>query len=504
MFSLWPRYLYWLVVFLLVAYASYIVDRNSRRSRILRAIAYLSVWIPIAIGFIVVDDLQLFFILLSTIVCIAISYYSEGYLRVLFGKISSLQIMIDLTLVLLVMFFTANTLIELVVLWISIELLGFLLILLEKGFRNWGIATKYLILCATTGDISLFTWLAVSAINIGFEKGLFVDFTTLSLSSVRVGPITTFLLLIGFTTKLAQIPLHFWLVDTYSEAPSPVTALFSGLMSKMAVYGILRIYTTIIVDKTVYTTLLFIQGFLTTIYGFLMSTAQTDVKRMMAYSSMGHYGVMSMILSLIPLAPVVAYKIAMLYMLYHGLVKTLVFLNIATIELLTNTRDLYRLGYLARVSPRIYNSGVIGFFSLAGIPPTIGFYAKLSTLILAFSLIPVNPVLAFPFIISMVIASIFSIVYSVKYIGVYTSSYKSQPIRPTISVDRVQLFSETLLAIALIIMTGYMLLIGVEAFIDLIVAIVYIVGLVALAVSMYLYRYVATRESRIWFGGIEV
>ncbi len=498
------RYMYWLIMLILVVYGGSIVDRDRRVSRIARGIAFLSVWAVIITGLVVVDKIQLFFLLLASLCCIAISYYSEGYLRILFGKISSLQTVIDLALALLIMFFTAKTLIELVVLWISVELLGFLLILLEKGFRNWSIATKYLILCATTGDISLFTWLAVSSLHLGFEKGVFADFHTLSMSGIIADPLTTFLLLIGFTTKLAQIPLHFWLVDTYTEAPSPVTALFSGLMSKMAVYGILRLYTTIALNMAVFTWLLLIQGFITIVYGFLLSVAQVDVKKMMAYSSMGHYGVMVMILSLLPITPLLAFKIIILYMLYHGLVKTQVFLNIGTIELLTNTRDMYRLGYLARLSPRIYNSVVIGFFSLAGMPPTIGFYAKLSTIVLAFSLLTRDPMVSFPLLVGMVFASILSIVYSIKYIGVYTSSYRTTPLRPVISIEWSQIYSEFLLALSLIFMTGYMIYVGVEAFIDFITTIVYIVGLVCLALSIYLYRYIVVKESKIWFGGIEV
>ena len=496
------KYIYWLILFMLILVANISPDRRRRLSRVLRSIAYLSIWIPLILGVIEIDYLQIFFIMLCSLACLAISLYSEGYLRILFGRIAPLQFIIDSTLVLLIMFFTAYNLIELVVLWVSIEILGFILILIERGIGNWNIATKYLILCATTGDISLFTWLAIVSLNLGIEKGLLAGFNELASMGISVNPFITFLLLIGFTTKLGQIPLHFWLVDTYSEAPSVTTAIFSGLMSKMAIYGILRLYYTLSLDTNVFMYLLLIQGLLTTIYGFLMSSAQTDVKKLLAYSSMGHYGAMTMFISFLPILGEVILIITYIYVLYHGIVKTQVFLNTGSIELLANTREIYRLGYLSRIAKETYFSVVLGFLSLIGIPPTLGFLMKFLVVAIAFQLLTYGTFYSLALLVGMVFSSIFSIVYAIKYLGAYTGSYAKEAYRPVISLEDTQLISEEMLALSLIIVP-IIPLIKLAIPYSLVIAIVYGSSLIVLVLSLIMYRSAFIREADVWLGGIE-
>lgn len=496
------RYTYWLILFILILIANVSPDRKRRLSRIFRTIAYLSVWAPLILGIIEVDQIQIFFIILSSLACLAISLYTEGYLRILFSRIAPLQFIIDSTLMLLIMFFTAYNLIELVVLWISIELLGFILMLIERGISNWGIATKYLILCATTGDISLFTWLAIASINLGVERCLSIGFNELASMGISVNSFITFLLLIGFTTKLGQIPLHFWLVDTYSEAPSISTAIFSGLMSKMAIYGILRLYYTFLLDTNVFMYLLLVQGLLTTIYGFLMSTAQTDVKKLLAYSSMGHYGLMTMFIGFLPLLGEVILAVTYIYILYHGIVKTQVFLNTGSIELLTNTREIYRLGYLSRIARETYFSVVLGFLSLIGIPPTLGFLIKFLIIAIAFQLLAYGALYSFALLVGMIFSSIFSIVYAIKYLGVYTGSYAKEAYRPVISLEDTQLISEEMLALSLLIVP-IIPLIKLDIPYNTVIVTAYVLGLIVFAISLIMYRSTFVREADIWLGGIE-
>ncbi len=494
------RYLYWLLAFSAIVIANISPDKHRRLSRALRATAYLSIWVPLGLGLFTVDMLQVFFILLCSISCLAISLYSEGYLRIMFGRIAPLQFITDSALVLLLIFFTAGSLIELVVLWISIELVGFILILLEKGVRNWGTATKYLIICATAGDISLFTWLAIASLKLGLEKGLLSSFS--NLQGLTADPFMTFLLTIGFTAKLAQVPLHIWLPDTYTESPAVSTAIFSGLMSKMAVYGLLRLYYTVGVDATVFTYTLLVQGIITTVYGFLMAAAQTDVRRMLAYSSMGHYGVITMFIGLIPIIGWAATTAVLIYSLYHGVVKTLTFLNTGTIEVLANTRDIYKLGYLAKVASEVYGGVLVGFLALIGVPPTIGFIAKFLTVAIALLMLVSGLPQSLPLLVGVVFASIFSIVYSVKYLGVYTGSFVREPFRPVISLEDTQLFAERLLAVSLIVLPLIPLLAARVMFYPLI-ALVYVLSLVVLAASFILYGRAGIREADVWVGGVE-
>ncbi len=498
------RYIYYIVLYLLILYADNIIDHRRRLSKIIRIIVYVSPWIILPLLSIWLDFIGTVFLFLATLGSITISLYSEGYLKIMFGKISTLQIIIDATLVSLIIFFTSQGLAEFVIMWIIVEIMGSLLVLLERGMKNFNIIMKYLVVCVTAGDISLFLLLALTTIHVGFDKMLLIKLSDLPSIGINADPLLTILLLIGFTTKLAQIPLHFWLIDTYTETPSPGTAIFSGLMSKMAIYGILRIYYLIGIDTNTYTYLLLIEGILTTLYGFFMTSIYSDIKKIMSYSSMGHYGVMVIVLSLLPYNEEFYTKLLLLYVLYHGIVKMQTFLNISTIELLTNTRDIYKLGYLAQVANKVYRYSIITFLSLIGIPPTLGFYVKTVLLISLFMLIPIAPLISILVIICIGFSSVFSILYSVKYLSIYTASFRSKPIRIAIPLTETQIWSEVVLGVASLILTPMCLLIGVNRDIDLFVGIIYGLSILAFILAIVLRRRLSGKEAKVWVGGVEI
>ncbi len=485
------------------------VDTMRKLSRVLRIIAYVLVWLVIVVGsllntqIIYIDSLQVLFLILCSIAGIAISLYSEGYLRVLFGKIQHLQLIIDTTLLLILMLFMARNLLEFTVLWISIELIAFLLILFERGLENWGIGLKYLVVCATAGDISLFSLIAITATTVGVNEALLADFHVLSSNTINASnPVLTFLILAGFLAKLGQVPFHIWLVDTYSEAPSPITAIFSGLMSKMSVYAILRILSLLSLNNMVYLVTLLTLGFITTIYSSVMASAQTDVKKMIAYSSMTHYGVMTMLLGLLVFDERVT-SLVYLYVFYHGLLKTHVFLNIASIELLTNTRDIYRLGYLAKAARKLYDKILYTILSLMGLPPTIGFIAKALVIYIALILASQGIYYAFIFLVGVVISSIFSIVYSVKYLSIYVGTYANTPFRPSIMLDSTQYIVEHILSLLMIIIPlPFLLIIQGDAIIYLIYGF-YIASIVAILIARIFHKKIVAYEAPTWVGGVE-
>lgn len=498
------KYIYYLLLLSGIIYADKIIDHNYKRSRILRLIIFLSPWLLLLIMNIQIDLITTTFLFLATLGAIIISIYSEGYLKILFGKISALQIIIDVSLLFLIMFFLSYKLVEFIILWIIVELMGTLLIMLERGMRNFNTVIKYLIICVTAGDISLFILLALPVIHIGFDKALTLDLSQLSMLNITLSPLLTILVLIGFTTKLAQIPLHIWLAETYTETPSPGTAIFSGLMSKMAIYAILRIYDLLHLDITTYTYLLIIQGMLTALYGFFSASIHNDLKKIMSYSSMGHYGISSIILALIPYNKQVLTNLILAYVIYHGLVKIQAFLNIASIELLANTRDIYRLGYLAQVARKIYNYSIITFSSLIGIPPTIGFLVKFALLVILFEMISTIPFLAIGAIICISFTTVFSIIYSVKYISVYTSMYSSKPVKTTIKLTNPQTFSEVLASCSAIVLTPFFIFINTNTFINIIILIIYSLSLVSLVLTILFKNKVRRREEKTWVGGIEI
>lgn len=502
--------MFWFIATMLVASGSLIVDVMRRLSRVLRILAYTIIWPGIIIGLVLgqwilfVDFTQILFLTLCTVVSIAISLYSEGYLRILFGRIHHLQLVIDMTLILLIMLFTARNLLELTVLWISIELVTFLLIMLEKGLENWNIGLKYLVICVTAGDISLFSWIALTSTVIGVDKALLSDFSVIAQKTIDAShPIITVLVLLGFLAKLGQIPFHVWLTDTYSEAPSPVTAIFSGIMSKMSIYAILRLISLLNLNETIYMYLMLVTGFLTSIYASIMASAQADVKRMIAYSSMMHYGIMTMLLSLVFISDTV-FSLLYLYVYYHGLLKTHIFLNIASIELLTNTRDMYRLGYIAKVARNLYDKVLYSILSLMGLPPTAGFFVKALLIYFALNLAIKGMPPAFFFLVGFVVSSIFAIVYSVKYLGVYVGSYTSAPFRPSIMLSNTQYRIEYMLSLSMIIIPAIFLLILKLDPVVITIYGIYVVAILAILALRALKTRIVFYETPHWIGGVEV
>ena len=365
--------------------------------------------------------------------------------------------------------------------------------------RAWRSALKYLAFCVTTGDISLFTWIAVVSMKLGVEKALLSDFSVLETANIDAGSIATFLLIIGFITKMALVPLHFWLPDAYSVAPPAAAALMSGVMEKMGLYGILRVYSLISLDTHVFTALLISLGFLTTVYASLMAAAQTDMRRLLAYSTIMHCGLLAMLAGLATMSKF-AWSILMLYVIFHGVSKAQLFLNVGSVYLLTNTTDVHELGYLAKTDPELYSATILGASSLMGLPPTLGFAVKALLIYVAFDIMNVGGMYPLLFLLAVAISSVFGVVYVVKYIGAYVGSLR-EPSRPTIRLPKRQILAEQLLGWSAVALVPLMLVVSLNLFMVLLMAI-YLVSVVLLFCSLYIKAPRTASLDDVWLGGI--
>ena len=182
------------------------------------------------------------------------------------------------------------------------------------------------------------------------------------------------LLLVVFGIKAAIFPLFFWLPDSYPTAPSPVTAIFAGLLTKVGVYAIIRTQTLLFPSDGPATLLLVVAG-ATMVVGVLGAIAQDDVKRILSFHIVSQIGYMIMGLGLYTVAGLAG---AVLYIVHHIVVKTTLFLVSGLIEYTRGTAALQRLGGMARSAPLIAALFLLPALSLAGIPPLSGFVAKLA------------------------------------------------------------------------------------------------------------------------------
>ncbi len=189
-------------------------------------------------------------------------------------------------------------------------------------------------------------------------------------SGVRLG--LNLLLLIAFGLKAAVFPLFSWLPDSYPAAPSPVSAVFAGLLTKIGIYAIVRTQT-LLFPGTNRTLLLVIAG-LTMAIGVFGAIAQADIKRIVSFHIVSQIGYMVLGVALGGTAAIAA---TIFYMLHHIPVKTSLFLVEGIVERETGSSTLDRLSGLAHRSGPLAALFLIPALSLAGIPPLSGFVAKL-------------------------------------------------------------------------------------------------------------------------------
>lgn len=191
-------------------------------------------------------------------------------------------------------------------------------------------------------------------------------------SGLRTGLGVLFIVVFGI--KAAIFPLFFWLPDSYPAAPSPVTAIFAGLLTKVGVYAIIRSHTLLFGDPGPSPLLLTI-ACLTMVVGVLGAIAQADVKRILSFHIVSQIGYMIFGLGLFTLAGLAA---TVFYVVHHIIVKTTLFLVGGLIEERTGTSNLAGLGGLIHASPLLATLFLLPALSLAGIPPFSGFVAKLA------------------------------------------------------------------------------------------------------------------------------
>lgn len=189
-------------------------------------------------------------------------------------------------------------------------------------------------------------------------------------------------LLVGFGVKMPLFPLHGWLPLAHVEAPSPVSILLSGILLKMGSYGLLRAVVILPEAAIAMQGLLFAVGVIGLLYGGLLAWRQSDMKKMIAYSSVSHMGVVLIGISTLNIYGMTG---AVYQMVAHGLVAGATFMLIGLLYERTHTRDINDYGSLIKVTPRFAFLIIMAFVGGVGLPSTAGFVAELHVLIGGFN-----------------------------------------------------------------------------------------------------------------------
>jgi formate hydrogenlyase subunit 3/multisubunit Na+/H+ antiporter MnhD subunit len=266
--------------------------------------------------------------------------------------------------------------------WEIMSLSSFALVLFDHH-RKENVYAGWLYFAAThAGTACLIAAFAVSATltgNMSFSSLQSIPFTALHKTTLFI------LFLIGFGTKAGLMPLHIWLPHAHPAAPSHVSAVMSGVMIKVGVYGILRTVQFLSAPEPWWGFTLVIAGLLSGLGGVLLAVGQNDLKRMLAYSSVENVGIILCavgmgVLGKIYAIPALAFFgccAALTHSANHALFKSLLFFIAGMVFKKTRTLDLNRLGGLLKSMPYTGLGFLIGSLAICGIPLFNGFISEL-------------------------------------------------------------------------------------------------------------------------------
>ena len=262
------------------------------------------------------------------------------------------------------------------VIFYEIELIPFyLMIAIWGGEKRGYAATKFLLYTAVSGLLVLAAFLGISFLN-GVSSFDYDIISTQDLSLTTQLILLT-VLLVGFGIKIPLVPLHTWLPDAYTEASPAVTILLGGILAKLGTYGLIRFGLQLFPDAwSIVAPGLAIIGTVSVMYGALSAIAQRDIKRMVAYSSIGHMGY---ILVAVAAGTQLSILGAVAQMIGHGLILALLFHLVGIVERKVGTRDLDVLnGLMNPIRGLPLTSGllIMAGMASAGIPGLVGFVAE--------------------------------------------------------------------------------------------------------------------------------
>jgi multicomponent Na+:H+ antiporter subunit D len=194
--------------------------------------------------------------------------------------------------------------------------------------------------------------------------------------------LASLLILAGFGVKAAIVPLHTWLPDAHTAAPSPISAMLSGVVIEVGVYALCRTcFTAFIPVQAQWLSILMVLSVLTMLVGNIMPLLQTDVKRLLAYSSIGHVGYMLVGLSI---GTQLALTGTFLHIFNHALMKGVAFLCAGAILYRLGTRQMDEMAGIGRKMPITAIAFAISLLALLGMPPLNGFVSELTIVTAAF------------------------------------------------------------------------------------------------------------------------
>jgi len=347
------------------------------------------------LGFIYLDFLSAFFIFVTSVIAFAVSLYSIGYIRkdVAQGVISKKKAQVYYLLFNLFCFsmFVVPAVDNLGMLWVAIEmttLISAFLVGFYNSKESVEAAWKYIIICSVGIIFALLG-------TILFSYAFSISGLSKSLNWSDIAPVAHILdkdilkvafifILVGYGTKAGLAPMHTWLPDAHSQAVAPISALLSGVLLKMAVYAILRFGMIIIksVGFAYFAHLMILFGIISLAISSGFILVQKDIKRLLAYSSIEHIGIISIGFGL---GSPLAIAGALLHVFNHAVTKSFMFFGAGNIVSVYKKHNMNTIRGVIRAMPFTGIMVLLGMFALTGFPPFSIFISEIMILAAAFT-----------------------------------------------------------------------------------------------------------------------
>lgn len=330
-----------------------------------------------------VDALSAFFLLLLGIASFGVSLFSAGYFRGETGeRLGLLTLQYHVFVASMSVVLIANDALSFMIAWECMALSSYFLVTTDHWLAPARSAGFIYLLIAHLGALNLLFCFGVMQAGQG-------DYTFAAMRAARLDTFwstAAFLLaLVGFGAKAGLLPLHVWLPEAHPAAPSPVSALMSAVMLKTAVYGLLRVtFDLLDIQLWWWGALALSVGLLSALFGVLFAAVQTDIKRLLAYSSIENIGIITVAFGLtilfkafhMELLAAVAFTAMLYHALNHTLFKALLFLGTGSVLHATGSRSFGKLGGLIHRMPWVAALCLVGMLAASGLPPLNGFVSE--------------------------------------------------------------------------------------------------------------------------------
>ncbi|MGA9514050.1 MAG: hydrogenase 4 subunit F [Pseudolabrys sp.] len=336
---------------------------------------------PTSGSYLLVDDLNKVFIVLTTFVGFTTSVFSASYIghEIEIGRLTTAFVRFYHAMYQVLMFAMNLALVanNIGLMWVAIEMATLTTVLMVGIYRTHEAleaAWKYFILGSVGIALALFgTILVYMAARPVIGEGLeAMVWTILVRHAAKFDPallnVAFIFLLLGYGTKVGLAPLHAWLPDAHAEGPTPISAVLSGLLLNVALYALLRFKMLLALNPAAIAPgpLMVIMGLVSCLFAAFMLYRRRDIKRMFAYSSIEHMGI---IVFAFGMGGALANFAGLLHMTMHSLTKSAIFFAVGHIAQVKGTQKIADMGGLTVTNPVLGWGLVLGVVAIAGLPP---------------------------------------------------------------------------------------------------------------------------------------